>query len=112
MSTSVARMTPSPCSPPLPAYQVLERAFFFSICLMLLPTTILPQTDSRLYAGLHFNSSNTDGLKLGRLVGAKVFDLIQPITAKKSAAATAAPTTQPDKKAAGRRLLAWVARHF
>ena len=34
--------------------------------------------DSRLYGGLHFPSSNADGLKLGRLVAGKAFDKITP----------------------------------
>ena len=30
--------------------------------------------DSRLFGGVHFPSANADGLKLGRLVGARVFE--------------------------------------
>ncbi len=33
--------------------------------------------DSRLFGGLHFNSSNVDGLKLGRLVGKGVYESLK-----------------------------------
>lgn len=33
--------------------------------------------DSRLYGGVHFNSSNVDGLKLGRLVASEVYPALQ-----------------------------------
>jgi hypothetical protein len=32
--------------------------------------------DSRMFGGVHFPSANADGLKLGRLIGAQVFDRI------------------------------------
>jgi hypothetical protein len=34
--------------------------------------------DSRLYGDVHFNSSNVDGLKLGRLVADQVISKLQP----------------------------------
>jgi hypothetical protein len=75
-------------------------------------------SDSRLYAGVHFPSGNTDGLKLGRLVAAKVFDRIQPggaiVTQQRkgaSAGAVKLPTgavsteAAPRKAVTGRRLM-------
>lgn len=53
--------TPLPCFVPSP--------FHASHC---------TPADSRLYGGVHFKSSNVDGLKLGRLVASKAFDRIQP----------------------------------
>jgi len=52
--------------------------------------------DSRLYAGVHFNAANYDGLKLGKLVASKVYDRIQPkqavITQQRKAASSASAT--------------------
>jgi hypothetical protein len=51
---------------------------------------------------VHFRSANEDGLKLGRLAAAKVFDRIKPIPAK-----AAGTTSEAGKKpATGRRLMA------
>lgn len=58
-------------------------------------------TDSRLYAGVHFRSANEDGLKLGRLAAAKVFDRIKPVSAR----ATGITSEAGKKPATGRRLM-------
>lgn len=71
--------------------------------------------DSRLYAGLHFPSANADGLKLGRLVGGKVFDKITPkgfVAVRSSdgkgvvaaASGAAAKTTEAAKAKSGRQV--------
>lgn len=81
------------------------------ICHVLLfppPPPVCP-ADSRLYGGVHFRSANDDGLKLGRLVGAKVFDRIQPAAGSKAAGSKATTESAAKPAASGRRLLAW---HF
>jgi hypothetical protein len=35
--------------------------------------------DSRIFGGVHFRSSTVDGVRLGRAVGARVFDRIKPV---------------------------------
>lgn len=74
-----------------------------------------------MYAGVHFPSSNVDGLKLGRLVASKVFDRVQPkgavVTQQRKAAVAGAakPPAAVSTEAAyrksadaGRRLMHWL----
>lgn len=91
------------------AHLLLLPSFVHTICLLSHTHTHPPQTDSRLYAGLHFRSSNEDGAKLGKLVASKVFDRInKPAAAASKAAAVA--SEKGAAAAAGRRLFAAVWR--
>ncbi len=56
--------------------------------------------DSRLYGGVHFDSANKDGLKLGRLVAAKVWD-------KFNGGASSTKVTAEKSNGRRMRLLLW-----
>jgi len=53
---------------------------------------------------VHFRSANEDGLKLGRIAGAKVFDRIKPLPTNSKQPATT--TEQAKRPATGRRFKA------